>query len=131
MWYIDSSALVKLVVLERESEALVRFVHAQDGSIVTSDLGSVEVMRFGHRHEVPELARAVVDSIARLRVTYEIWERAGAILPRTSLRALDAIHIACAASTPSVRGIVTYDARMADAASILGVAVHAPRSGSV
>jgi predicted nucleic acid-binding protein len=43
------------------------------------------------------------------------------------LRSLDAIHLASAAILgPSVRQIVTYDGRMADAAAAAGWTVAAP-----
>ena len=125
-WYLDSSALVKLVVRERESEALVAFVRDNGDDVLTSDLGRLELLRFAHRFGESATARRVVDSLSILRVTAEAWQRAGEILPDSPLRSLDAVHVACLAVNPYLRGLVTYDARMTAAAASLGYAVLSP-----
>lgn len=43
-----------------------------------------------------------------------------------ALRTLDAIHVATALSLEPLEGLVTYDARLAQAADAAGLAVFAP-----
>ena len=91
-WYLDSSAIVKLVVRERESAALTAWRADLDPEdvVMTCELA------------VAEVVRAVI-------------------------RTLDAIHLAAAlAAGEDLGGIVTYDARMADAARAGGLLVLAP-----
>jgi predicted nucleic acid-binding protein len=46
---------------------------------------------------------------------------------RPELRTLDAIHLAAAMSVPELRALVTYDNRLAEAATATGLAVVGPR----
>ncbi len=53
--------------------------------------------------------------------------RAAAELDQPSLRSLDAIHVAAALSLgEDLAELITYDGRMGDAASTLGLTVVAP-----
>jgi len=55
------------------------------------------------------------------------FERA-ALLEPTSLRSLDALHIAAALEAgPRLEGIVTYDVRLTEASACLGIPVISPR----
>ena len=55
------------------------------------------------------------------------WYLAAGRLPPPVLRALDALHLAAATTFgDELAGIVTYDARMADAAASLGLPTLAP-----
>ena len=125
-WYLDASALVKLVVRERESVSLAAFVHDNHDGLVTSELGRLEVLRFGHRVGEALAARNVVDAIDTLTVSSGHWERAASVMPQGALRSLDALHLACLALRPSLAGVVTYDTRMIEAATTLGYAVLSP-----
>jgi predicted nucleic acid-binding protein len=65
--------------------------------------------------------------LLELELTAEIRGAATALQP-TSVRSLDAIHIATAASLEAdLAGLLTYDMRMRQAGSDLGLAVVAPR----
>ena len=126
--YLDTSAIVKLVVAEAETDALRAWIAVAGGPMVSSDLARTEVMR-AVRRAAPGLAaeaRTVLDSVHLLKVESRTFEAAGRIDP-TSLRSLDAIHLAAALTLEDdLQGIVTYDERLAEAAGLNGVHVLAP-----
>jgi predicted nucleic acid-binding protein len=82
------------------------------------------------RRVVPDRAlpaREVLDSVTLLEVTAAVFEEAGRLDP-SSWRSLDAIHLAAALDLgDDLEGLVTYDERLADAATANGVAVIAPQ----
>ncbi len=125
--YLDSSAIVKLVVHEPESAALSRYLRGR-GPIVASALARVEVLRVLALFGAPaqERARAVLNRIELIRLNDRVLTIAGGLLP-PELRSLDAIHLATASLLGDTLGkVVTYDARMAEAARGLGWSVVAP-----
>jgi hypothetical protein len=128
-FYIDTSALVKLVVAESGTTALRSWMQAADRDLVASDLVRSELMRAVRRF-VPDralLAREVLDSITLIEVTTAIFAAAGRLDPPV-LRSFDAIHLAAALDLDDdLDGLVTYDDRLADAATANGVAVVAPQ----
>ena len=121
---------MKLVQKEQESEALRRYLrtHEADGR-VTSALARVEVVRAVQVAGAPAVARAR-RQLARLhQVTLDaaLLDEAAAIAPATSLRSLDAVHLASALLIGAdLRSVVTYDHRMAEAAVLVGLPVDAP-----
>ncbi|CAB4743670.1 unannotated protein [freshwater metagenome] len=122
--YIDSSAALKLVVEERESEALVRWLD-EHPEIVGTLLVETEVRRAARRMAVPQSAvTEMLEGVTLHDVTPGTFREAGA-LPGDHLRSLDALHLA-AALRLGCRTVVTYDARMAEAARELGFDVVAP-----
>lgn len=125
--YLDSSALVKLVIREVESVALRRFLRAHPIR-VSSALASVEVIRAvrGQGAEAQARAQAVLARIRLLRIDDDILLTAAGLDPGV-LRTLDAIHLASArAFGTELEGVVTYDVRMREAAAILGIGIFAP-----
>jgi predicted nucleic acid-binding protein len=126
-FYLDSSAIVKLVVAEPESAALRRYLRRRR-PLVTSALARTEVARallpLG-----PDAVRRGLDVLSRLelvRLSDRILADAGAILP-AELRSLDAIHLATMRQLgASLSRVVTYDARQSSAAAGLGFSVLAP-----
>ncbi len=125
--YLDSSALVKLVVEERESKSLRNFLRRRPLR-VSSDLARVEVRRAvrAHGREARVRARRVLARIRLLRLDDAVLDAAARLDPRV-LRSLDAIHLASAkALGAELESVVTYDARMRRAAELLGLAVVAP-----
>ena len=126
--YLDTSALVKLAVAEEETAALRSWLSAEERSPVSCDLSRAELMR-AVRHAAPDRivqARAVLDSITLIDLPTPLFEDAGRLDP-TMLRTLDAIHLAAALDLgDDLQAIVTYDARLADAALANGVVVLAP-----
>lgn len=129
MFYLDTSAAVKLVVVEKGSTALRRWLAEHDQQIVSSDLLRTELLRTTRR-AAPErmvLARAVLDSLILIVLTTAVCERA-AMLEPDLLRSLDALHLAAALEMgDELEGVVTYDQRMAEGARALGIRVVAPK----
>lgn len=128
MYYLDTSAAVKLVVQERESAALRAWLGDREDQVFGSDLLRVELFRVTRRL-VPDamgMARLLLDSLLLLALTPAIMDRAARLDPIT-LKSLDAIHIAAALELgDSLRGMLCYDRAMAEAAGQLGIAVVAP-----
>ena len=126
--YLDSSALVKLVVLEPESGPLAAHLR-RHSSRVSCALARVEVVRAVHGHGRPAVsrARALLTRVSLLRLDDALLDEAGALEDGASLRSLDAIHLAAAQALGDGLGeLVTYDQRMAAAARRLGLKVTAP-----
>lgn len=125
--YIDSSAIVKLVVAEPESNALRRYLIRRQ-PLVSSALARTEVAR-ALIPSGPEAVGRGEDALRRiqlLRVNDRVLAQAGRMEP-PELRSLDAIHLASARQLgAAVRQIVTYDERMAHAAKALGWSVVSP-----
>ena len=127
--YLDSSALVKLVVTEPESSALVEFLRSRSDR-VSSAVALAEVPRalrrggFGaseRRRSLEVMAR-----IALVDVDRRILAAAAALDP-PGLRTLDAIHLATAlAVREDLAALVTYDRRLAAAAERAHLEVSAP-----
>ncbi len=126
--YLDASALVKLVVGEAESDALVDELSGWSDR-ASSTLARVEVVRAAREHGAPEvrLARQVIADLALVRLDDELLDAAALIDP-LPLRSLDAIHIASAKSLGDALGaMITYDERMLAAARSAGVPTLTPR----
>jgi uncharacterized protein len=128
--YLDSSALVKLVVLETESKALAGHLRERPTRISCA-LARVEVIRAVHAHGRPATnrARRLLERISLLRLDDVLLDQAAA-LNGAALRSLDAIHLAAAqALGDELAEVITYDHRMADAAHQIGLRVIAPGHG--
>jgi len=115
-FYLDTSALVKLVVAEPETVALRSWLAGAERDLVACDLARTELMR-AVRRVVPD----------RALVTVAVFEEAGRLDP-SNLRSLVAIHLAAALDLgDDLEGLVTYDERLAEAAKSNGVAVINPQ----
>jgi predicted nucleic acid-binding protein len=127
VWYIDSSAIVKLVAREPESAALRRFLRRRR-PLVASVLVRTEVSRAVLTLGDPFLRRAgeVLSRIELVRINNQVLSDAGVLEPPV-LRSLDAIHLATAALfETTLSGVITYDGPMTDAARSYGWKVSAP-----
>lgn len=129
MIYLDSSALMKLVRREAETEALREWLSLRpEQPAVTSELGRVEVLRAARRIGDPVLAEAHavigdVDLIALDRAVQDIACDIGD--PR--LRTLDALHLASALLLgDALTAFIAYDHRLAGGAQAVGLVVAAP-----
>lgn len=127
-YYLDTSALVKLVVAEAEPAALLAWLGNDERVPVSSDLTRTELIR-AVRRAAPERmveARAVLDALTLLELTPAVFEQVGR-LDLAIVHSLDAIHLAAAlALGDDLEGFVAYDGRRAEAARANGVAVVAP-----
>jgi uncharacterized protein len=126
--YIDSSALLKLVVQEKETAALETDIAEREG-LVTSRLALLECHRAARRlahRKLLQTVDAVFDAVYLLEITQGILEAAAALEP-PDLRSLDAIHVATALSVghPAL-DVLTYDRRCAAAARASGLTVVHP-----
>lgn len=126
VWYLDTSAFLKLVVAEPESTAMRRWLVAH-GPVWSSYLLYTEAQRAAVRLEVnPDVIDAAVDAVSMVLPSAATFFAAGGLAPGT-LRSLDALHLATALEIgDDLEGLVTYDGRMAAAAGLLSIDVVAP-----
>lgn len=140
MLYLDSSAIVKLVLEETESPALRAWLGERPFG-VTSGLGPVEVRRTVRLYveralsratsrgpnvnEVTTRAETVLSGIVVLEIDEAILSHAARVDP-SNLRALDAIHLASALSLEGLEAFVAYDRELREAAQAAGLHVAAP-----
>jgi predicted nucleic acid-binding protein len=133
--YVDTSALLKLLVREAES-AVIEQELVRWPNLATSIVTEVELPRAvaRAREDRPDavidgslILQGVVASAAMIELSEEIVAAARIVGP-VHVGALDAIHIASALSLDKdLAGVATYDGRMADALTRVGVNVIAPR----
>jgi len=127
--YLDSSAVLKLVTTEAESDALEDWlVERRDTPVVSSALTQVEVVRACRRMDKDLLpaARRLLRGFDLLPLDASILD-AAAELPTRVLRSLDALHLASALSLdPDLETFVAYDDRLLTAAGAAGLAVARP-----
>lgn len=131
LWYLDASAVVKLVMPEQGAEtfrAWLDTIRAHQADGVVSDLVRTEVVRAVQRR-VPRLrssARIVTQSFQHISLPPGVFDAAADVEP-AALRTLDAIHLAAARLLgPVLAGIVTYDLRLAEAAAHQGIVTISP-----
>jgi hypothetical protein len=125
--YLDSSAIVKLVVPEPETKALRDLLRTWPER-VSSVIARIEVERVARRigGGTVRRARTVLSRVALVELDDELVHAAAAV-ESTDLRTLDAIHVATALSLGEDLGAMcAYDARLADAAAATGAKVLAP-----
>jgi uncharacterized protein len=127
--YLDSSALVKLVVAEPESAALIERLRRWPGR-VSSALALTELpralRRAGFGTVVRRRAREVLARIALVDVDRRILAAAATLEP-ADLRTLDAIHLATAlAVREELAAVATYDWRLRAAAERADLEVEVP-----
>lgn len=128
MFYLDTSAAVRLIFVERESTAMGEWFGAAGGQVVSSDLLRTELLRLTRRVDPEQMAQArgLLDSLTLLRLSTTLCERA-AMLEPVSLRSLDSLHLAAALELgDELQGVVTYDQRLAEASRALGIRAVAP-----
>jgi predicted nucleic acid-binding protein len=127
--YLDSSAIIKIVVPEPESKTLLAFL--ADWPIrISSELARTEVLRALRRAEVSgaqfRRGQKTLERIGLVPVDSRILHNAALLKPIT-LRSLDAIHLATAISLgEELGGVVTYDARLAAAVGSSKLSVWSP-----
>lgn len=127
--YLDTSALVKLIVDEPESAALRRYLERIPSDVLfTAALTRTELVRAARRINAATATGAwkALSGLATVNLTTAVLDAAASLDPPL-LRTLDAIHLATAQRAGAdLRVVVTYDARMAQAAEALAIPVVAP-----
>jgi uncharacterized protein len=125
--YLDSSALVKIVIEEPESPALAQYLAGFMGdNRISAAIARTELPRaVARRGAAVEDARTALARLNFVAITTSVLDVAAAITP-PELRTLDVIHLAAAMSVPELRALVTYDRRLADAATDAGLVVMSP-----
>ncbi len=124
---VDTSALAKLLVAESQSNRLrERLAELAPSSRLTiSSLAVTELRRLTIRLVAPvEKALEVVDRFDVLRLSEPILHQA-ATFPQRHLGTLDAIHLATAIAVGADL-LLTYDARLGEAAAQEGLDVESP-----
>ncbi|TSD96099.1 type II toxin-antitoxin system VapC family toxin [Skermania sp. ID1734] len=125
-WYLDTSAALKLLLAEAESDALAEAIDAEQPDLVACLLLETELRRAANRIE-PLTQSAVSDFLEGVDL-YELpgsLFTAAGLLPGEHLRSLDALHLAAAVRIGAEQ-IITYDVRMAQSARALGLKLTAP-----
>jgi predicted nucleic acid-binding protein len=130
LYYIDTSAALKLLAEESHSRAFAGFYDESAGaSWVSSTLLRIEVIRAVGRAMPAALpdARNLLLAFDYVSIDDEFVD-AAMNEPDRMLRSLDAIHLATARVLgPDLDGLATYDDRLAVAAKDAGISVIDPR----
>ena len=118
VWYVDTSAFLKLVASEPESTALRGWL---------AELLQTEALRAGSRLGIAgDVVTDALSTFSLVMPTHSTFLVAG-LMDLPALRSLDALHLATALELGGdLDGVVTYDARMAQAAQAASVAVASP-----
>jgi uncharacterized protein len=126
VFYLDTSAFMKLVVSEPESAAM-RAWSTSSGPCWSSQLLRTEAMRAAGRlgidtHAVTE----ALDAVSLVMPGPATFLTAGRLEP-PELRTLDALHLAAALELgDDLDGLVTYDTRMIHGATAAGLLTVTP-----
>ena len=126
--YLDSSAIVKLVVREGETAALGAYLRGAD--LVSSEIADVEVPRAVYlrtgRSESVSRAEVVLRRLSLVPLDDEL-RRAAARARPAELRTLDAIHlVSCLHLAGQLDSVVCYDRRLGAALLAASLPVEAP-----
>jgi len=125
--YLESSAALKLVFAEPETPVLHRYLESHRPWLATSQLTEVEMGRAVFRSSLitQEIVTNILADVNVFELTPEILKQAR-LLPGKNLRSLDAIHLAAALSI-GASGILSYDNRLNEAATLVGLPVVSPQ----
>jgi uncharacterized protein len=142
MIYLDSCALVKLVVTEPETPALQRYLDGRRSEMVSCELAQTEVIRSVRRSRYDQqhrrvdeptvaarvnAAAALLDAIDLIVVNTSTFIQAGAFAADPGVGSLDAIHLVSAQRIGSpLEAFITYDKALCRAASDCGLPVAQP-----
>ena len=127
VWYLDTSAFLKLLTTEDESTAMREWFCSHD-SVWSSQLLHTEALRAGMRLEIDaNVIEEALETVSLVLPSVATFFVAGRLLP-ASLHSPDALHLATAMEIgDDLEGIVTYDERLADAARAASLEVLIPR----
>ena len=127
--YCDSSALVKLVVDEPESDALESWLAAQpEPELISSVVARTEVIRAIGRTDpaAVTMARELLAAVSVVELDAALADDAAGLQP-SIMRTIDALHVASALRIRAALGVlVSYDDRMLAAARDHGLTAASP-----
>lgn len=126
IWYLDSSAILKLIIAESESKTLINFLSVQS---MTSAISRVEVIRTLNRLYPQSITkgRAVLDKLLLVPINPIILSSAENFPENITLRSLDVIQVATILFIgKAIEGLITYDKTMILNAKSLGIEVIHP-----
>ncbi|WP_447003785.1 type II toxin-antitoxin system VapC family toxin [Saccharothrix isguenensis] len=128
MIYLDTSALVKLVLSEPETLALNAWVNARsEVPRISSSLARVELVRAVRAEGDAAIRQAtlILVELDEMPMTTDLLDAAGALA--FPLRSLDAIHLASALRIRThLDTFVAYDKRLLTAADEMGLPTASP-----
>jgi predicted nucleic acid-binding protein len=141
--YLDSCALVKLIVAEKETAALNQHLDGRRAEMVSCQLALTEVLRVVRRSCYDDQRRLKTDAAvleARMAAAARLLDRidlvvvdrrifiaAAAIEHDPHVGSLDAIHLASALEIGTeLTSFVTYDRTLARAAVQIGLPLEQP-----
>ena len=138
MIYLDTSALVKLYVLEAGSEFVQSCLSEQDDPLPVWELQEAELanalhlkvfrnewteaeaeLQIEHFHSRKQRGLYVFPEIDRVELIRE-FHRLSRETPRTGCGTMDILHVACALQIPSCR-FLTFDGRQGKLARLAGL----------
>ena len=148
MIYLDTSALVKLYVLEAGSEFVQSCLSEQDDPLPVWELQEAELanalhlkvfrnewteaeaeLQIEHFHSRKQRGLYVFPEIDRVELIRE-FHRLSRETPRTGCRTMDIFHVACALQIPSCR-FLTFDGRQGKLARLAGLEmIEVPGQGA-
>ncbi len=148
MIYLDTSALVKLYVLEAGSEFVQSCLSEQDDPLPVWELQEAELanalhlkvfrnewteaeaeLQIEHFHSRKQRGLYVFPEIDRVELIRE-FHRLSLETPRTGCRTMDILHVACALQIPSCR-FLTFDGRQGKLARMAGLEmIEVPGQGA-
>lgn len=126
--YLDTSAFLKLIVREPESQplklALLRWPRQASATLLRTE--AVRALRRAGYDNMTGPARQLFRAMRLVRMDEPLLDHAADLDPR-ELRSLDSVHLAAAlALGPDLGVFLTYDVRLADAARGRGLPVASP-----
>lgn len=127
VWYLDTSAFLKLVALEDETPRLRAWFTSHEG-FWSSQLLHTEAMRSAARLGLDaEVVEEVLEAVSLVLPSVTTFATTAHLQPWT-LRSLGAVHLATAMEIGDhLEGIVVYDERLSEAARAASLVVVAPR----
>ena len=114
-WYLDTSAFLKLLTVESESDAMRQWFLAHY-AICSSQLLRTEVHRAARRlNIIDDDVETALECVSLILPSVSTFYTAGHLLP-PSLRSLDALHVATALELgDDLEGMVAYDEHLISA----------------
>jgi uncharacterized protein len=125
-YYLDSSAILKLIIKEAESDSLRKFINTK---AITSAISRVEVIRTLSLNDESLIiaGQMVLEKFELMPLSRPILTIAENFSSQITLRSLDALQVASVIFlSPMVKSLITYDKNMIKNAKALGISVVSP-----